>query len=535
MRPNQSRAWGFPLLLAVFFVAVGSAPYLYGYAIADEDEVFAGFVGRGTPGANSYFAFARQAAEGPALVTNLYAPESPSRAYFNPEWWVMGQAARWSGWTLETWFHIGRAISAAAFLLAAYHLCAVFLARERDRQAALLLIAFGAGFGWIVVAANALTGAGLPPTNDAQGVTVFGYLMNKPHFMRAGAFAALQYAWLIRGDQTGRRRYFALSGLAAAGHSVIRPYHIPESCLVLALYVAARSLRDPALFRPVSIRAAIALAAHAPAIAWQAWIFLRNPLGLGAMDAWSAPGVFELIGWFGLPLAAILIHLGFVVVRGEGWKPSLSAPVIWLAAAALLGQAAPWFPWGVESYFAWVLAPPLLFMRHTAPALIGWTGAGPSRRLLTACLIALAALPTNLLVYADFFRGLHAPTPPWRYFVSSEVLSALDWLSENAPEEAVVLASHDTSQFIPRYANFKVVTGQDALTPNYREANAHMARFFQSGDDDGFKRWLRARHGVAYVLHGPWERALGDFDPAAHAWLQPLHTTGDVTVYRVQP
>lgn len=534
MHPIQRREWLFPLLLAAFFVVAGTAPYVYGYQSAGSDEVFMGFVGRGTPGANSYLAFARQVEAGSDRTTNLYNPHAPSRAYFNPEWWCMGAAARLSGLPLLFWFHTGRVLSAVAFLLAAYYLCAAFLNGIAARRAALALIAFGAGFGWLLAGINALAGTDLGLTNDARGVTIFGYLMNKPHFIRAGAFAALQYAWLIRGDQTGKTRYFLLSGLAASGHSLIRPYHIPEACLTLALYFAARTWGNRTAARTTFGHVFASALGHVPAIVWQAFVYLKNPLGLGAMDAWPPFLLLALIGWFGLPLAAILIQFGVRVLRGGAAGPHLSVPVLWLAAAALLLHAHPWFPWGVESYFPWIFAPPLLFLRHTWPRIAGWCDTANRRRIAIA-LLALACLPTNLMVYTQFFTTLHRPQEPWRYYLDRDTLDAIGWLRDNAPEEATVIASHATSQFIPRLANLRVLTGQDALTPNYRAMNSHVLRFFQSPGDDAFKKWLCREQGAAYVLAGPEERALGIVGLETYRWLAPVHSAGATTVYRVSP
>jgi len=533
MHPIERREWLFPLFLTLFFVVAGSFPYVYGYHAANPDEVFMGFVGRGTPGANSYLAFARQVEEGNTLTTNLYNPHGPSRAYFNPEWWLMGAAARMSGLPLLFWFHAGRVLSVLAFLSAAYYLCATFLDSPGKRRAALALIAFGAGFGWLFTLVNAMTGVDLDITNDARGVTIFGYLMNKPHFIRAGAFAALQYAWFIRGDATSRTRYFFLSGLAASGHSLIRPYHIPEACLVLALYFAVRTWRDRDRVGAHFTNVAAAALGHAPAIAWQVWVYLANPLGLAGMDAWQPFSLLALIGWFGLPLAAILIHLLLNAVSGRLVNPELSLPVLWLAAATLLLQAHPWFPWGVESYFPWVFAPPLLFLRYTWPKILAWGGTAPRRQLIYAVLV-IAVAPTNSLVYAKFFATLHQPEGMWQYYLSQDTLDAIAWLRENAPEESVVLASHDTSQFIPRLANLRAVTGQDALTPNYRAVNGQVLRFYQGSGDDGFKQWLCRQQGVRYVFSGTSEGAFGIVDFGAYPWLVQVYAQGSVTIFAVK-
>jgi len=533
----QRREWLFPAVLALAFIAIGSLPYSYGYDIAPEDSEFMGFVGRGTPGANSYLAFARQAAEGRNGFTNLYTPASPGGAYYNPEWWVMGRAAQWAGLSLIAAFHVGRALSVLAFALAAYYLCAVSLRGVGRRRAALLLITCGTGLGWVLYAVNAGLGTSLALSLDAQGVNIFGHLVNKPHFIRAGVFAALQYAWFIRGEQTGRTGYFALSGLAAAGHSLIRPYHIPEALLFLLLYGVLRVWARPENGMRLGFQLGLCALCHGPVILWHALVYLKNPLGLHALDAWNSVFFLPLLLWLGLPFAALC---GFVLWQGYRRAPVdwRATPVLalWLLTALLLAQCHPYFQWGVESYFPWVLAPPILFLRHVWPRLEKLhriTGLPPWLRGAAMAAIAAAVFPGTLLTYGKFFADLRHPESPWQYYLDRGTGTAIVWLGEHASERGVVLASHDTSQFIPRLANLRTVTGQDVLSANYRQHNAWVARFFQSPGDDGFKAWLCRELGVTHVIAGPFERAIAGAHFTPPRWLEPLRTFGETTVYAV--
>lgn len=536
MQPITPREWFFPLALALVIAVLGTFPYIAGYRAAPPDEVFMDFVGRDIAGANSYFAFARQAAEGRTGLTNLYTPGAPSRAYYNPEWWLMGALSRWTGLSLVALFHIDRVVTVFAFSLAVYYLAAVFLHGRRERRAALLLIACGSGFGWLVWLLNRVAGTELPLPWDIQGVSPFAYLMNKPHFMRAGVCAALGAAWFIRGVQTDRLGCFCAAGVAAAAHSIVRPYHIPESLLFLGLFVLAQAQRGIPV--PRALRQALACAlCHLPVIIWYVWLWWSNPLGLEGFHAWQPALFLAQIFWYGLPFAALLLHLAVVVASsgGEG-KPEFSVPVLWLAAAFLLVQASPWFPWGVESYFAWILAPPLLFIKHTWPALSAWIErrSRPARlRRFAMAAIALAVLPSSLFAYADFFHDLRHPDPRERYYLPRDLLNAMEWLGEQDALEPVVLAGLEISAFLPRIANLRVVSGQDALSAHYYMRNDWVARFFMSAGDDGFKQWLCREQRVAWVLWGPFEQHGSYMNPGDHPWLQPAYTSGPVTVYRV--
>lgn len=513
----------------------GSLPYLYAGYATQPGEAFMGFIGRGTPGANSYFAFSRQVAEGNNWLTNLYTPHAPSRAYFNLEWWVIGLAARATGLSLQALFHIERVTAVLLFLVAAYYLCAVFLVSPRERRIALGLIALGSGFGWVIEVADHFFHMTLPTSLDTQGVTLFSYLMNKPHFIRAGACAALQYAWLIRGARTGQQRYFHAAGIAGASHSLIRPYQIPEACLVLGLYAAVQVLQLRTPWRKALWQAAIVFLWNLPVIAWHTSIYLQNPLGLGPMHAWQPMYFFAQIVWLGLPFAALMVYVGLRAVRVHR-APGLSIPVLWLLSAMVLLQLYPVFPWGVESYFPWVLAPPLLFVKHVLPPIALWCRARPAARALRGLAVGLACcavLPGNAINYARFFTTLHDPVAPWRYYLPLTVRGSVDWLAKHAPPESVVLASHDTSQFVPRLADFRVVSGQDVLSANYRERNAEVLRFYAAREDNDFKLRICRENAVAFIFIGPFERALSGMNSADHPWMVPVYESEDVSIYRV--
>ena len=138
-----------------------------------------------------------------------------------------------------------------------------------------------------------------------------------------------------------------------------------------------------------------------------------------------------------------------------------------------------------------------------------------------------------MLAYGKFFRDLPHPDPLWQYYLADDVIAATTWMESNLQESNVVLASQDTSQFIPRLVDVRVLTGQDVLAPRYREKNSFLLRFFQSPGDDGYKRWMCRHLGVTHVLIGPWEQEIAYQDYGVHPWLVPVFEQGEVTVYRV--
>ena len=137
--------------MALIITVLGSLPYAYGYASAPEGQRFMGFVGRGTPAANAYLMFARQAREGDPSMHNQYQPVPPDRYYLNLEWWAFGMLAPITGGSLIAIFHLGRVLSVFAYCLALYYFLGVLLRADQQRRYAFFFILFGTGFGWLVL------------------------------------------------------------------------------------------------------------------------------------------------------------------------------------------------------------------------------------------------------------------------------------------------------------------------------------------------------------------------------------------------
>ena len=161
-----------------------------------------------------------------------------------------------------------------------------------------------------------------------------------------------------------------------------------------------------------------------------------------------------------------------------------------------------------------------------------WARRPQGIRLALIAAFVVLTLSTNVLVYLNFFRELHRPVAPWRYYVPKSLIAAGTWLDTHAQDTPVVLASNDSSQFLPRLAHVRVVSGQDALTPNYPQRNGDVLRFFGSPEDDGFKRWICGQWHVDYILVGPFE-SQSAFKPEVHPWLKQVYAEGGSALYQV--
>jgi len=553
--------YGFAAVLAAAVVVAGSLPYVYGYGHAGDGSRFMGFVGRGVFGLNGYMMLARQAQDGWHLFENLTTSDDVPRVFFNLEWWLFGKMARWTGLSLIAVFHVWRAATAVLFVFSVHYLLRLCLDTPFQRKLALAWTVLGSGFGWILWSASRtitllfpathawaqdqlvstvrLEGLLFPMPVDVTGVSAPAYLLNQPHFLRALAFSALTYAFLLAGERTGRRACFLLSGVAAAIHAMIRPYNIPETYLVFALFPMLLCLRDGRFAWARFKNYALAGLILAPVVVYYAYLAHAHAMGSRG-PSWRPRLFVDHVLWFGLPFVLMLCSF-----RGVGHvrqaRPAGILLGLWVLVAFLIEQAYPYYRTGQEAAFAaYVIVPPILAM---GPLRAGHAWLCDSGRLrwleprsgrfkrATAVAIVLFCMPSFGIAYARMFTGLRDRPAP--YYSSDDVLGALGWLAANAQRHDTVLAGFETGQLVPRIAGVKTYQGHYMITSNHAPKRADAQRFYGRPGDDAFKRQLVTGHRIRFVFVGPSERQPGGMEPTEHDWLKRRFSQGDAAVYEV--
>jgi hypothetical protein len=143
----------------------------------------------------------------------------------------------------------------------------------------------------------------------------------------------------------------------------------------------------------------------------------------------------------------------------------------------------------------------------------------------------LIVLPTNLYLWA--WRFVELARHDYPFYLYKDETAALDWLRENSSPEDVVFSSIDLGQYVPAISGNTAFLAHWAQTVRFYDKRERVARFFDAAVADSERARTVHAFDVAYVLHGPAERALGGYDPATTSWLNLVYSERQVNVYSV--
>jgi len=343
----------------------------------------------------------------------------------------------------------------------------------------------------------------------------------------------------------------AAAGLVMTLLTFFHPYDVVPMIAAVwlgAAVVGAAGRRFP---RRELETAAIATAVWLPALAYNAWIFAKNP----AMRAWDVQNVMttpepsRLV--IGLGMGGALAILALVRLR------EMSRPLLFMAAwfaahlvlihlplrfqRRMIGGIQ--FPTAALATFALAIwcAPPLARALSRRPTWVKWRralGAAPvgATVLAIACAVfPLKAAGPRRIVQLEWAELRRVRYPAW---VRDTEVAALRALDRIPAQGLTVFSSYEMGGLVPPWTGHKTYLGHYALTVDAQRKRGEIARFFSAGElDDVFRLDVLRRAGATHLLYGEHERALGGFDPATRPWLRETFRAeggaGAVVIYEI--
>jgi hypothetical protein len=476
---------------------------------------------------------------------------------------LLGKVAAVTGLSLIVTYHLARLVFDALLLIVIYRFLAMFTGARAVRRIAFLLIIFSGGLGWLLLLTGHSVWLGDYPI-DLISPEAFTYLilLALPHLALARTLLLLGLMSLWQGERGTRheaaRRFafhippFVLAGVCWLGMGLLVPFDIA----VVGAIVSAGLIADAIAHRRINWRAVrralLAGLIAAPILIytfvlvgtdpiWQVWaaqLIILSPHPLHYVAGYLLMGILALFGIFRSPHSAtpalhpqrgasvrnpqllgwivivpFLIYLPFNSQRRliESWQ----IPLIYFAAIGLVYVGLP--AWRRSRFVKWLSG----FRRYSVHGLRSW--------LLTSLVIFSAA--TYVLLLVDQSMRMMGQTPP--SFRDGHEVEALRWLDQRVTFDDVILSSFDTGNYLPAQVDARAFLGHGPETAHSRDKSELVAKFYDSATADDWRRQFLSEWPITYVLVGPLEKALGDFDPTHTDYLALEYDQAGYQIYRV--
>jgi hypothetical protein len=523
----ERREWAWAAGFAALVMALTTLPYLVGGLSQTRDWRFGGFV-LGVEDGNSYIAKMGQGARGAWLFTLPYSSEPQRGVPLFELHLLLGKLAGPGHAAQVLIYHAARIVFGFALLLISYLFLAEFLPDVGQRRLGLALVALGGGLGWLLtlMGLDHLFGS-LPIDFYSPEAYTFLILYALPHLAAARCLFLLGLLAYLRGRGVA-------AGLMLFAASLIQPLSVLLAWVVVVIDFALAWLlahsrliakhpfgtshgsRSP--FVPLTT-----LLLSSPFTLYTLGLFSVDPI----LKQWNAQNILPSPN----PIHYLLGYSVLLSFGVGGWRalskrnPDLARFVAGWALAVPFMLYAPLTPQRrlVEGFQL-----PLVTL-----AVIGLAEATRAYRRWLSLLVLTVTLPTSALLLAGGMAAARAPAEP--LFHPADQLAAFEWLADNAEPGQVVLSSFETGNALPAYTPLVAYIGHGPESVFLAQKQPRVAAFYHRSAPDADRRRLLADGRIAFVLFGPHERALGDFDPARVEYLRWRFSSGAYAIYEVMP
>jgi len=194
----RRREWRWVLIVGLAALAVTCVPYLLGWALATPERAFGGCIFLADD-CYSYLAKMARAVRGEWLFQIPYTPEPHARTLLYVFYLLLGKVAALAGLSPVVTYHLARVVFGLGLLLTVYRFLAVFTERVAVRRLAWLMVTFGGGLGWLLIALGQYNWLGTPPLDFylPEGFT-FLVLSSSPHLAAAQSLLLWGILFLLR-------------------------------------------------------------------------------------------------------------------------------------------------------------------------------------------------------------------------------------------------------------------------------------------------------------------------------------------------
>lgn len=539
-RPIQRKEYRFVAAYIAIILCMTSLPYLAAEMASGDDWHFNGFL-FGVEDGNAYLGKIRLGLEGHWNFYLFYTSEAHDsapliylpyifaghviRLVFNP------QTPTSSFVAIVVAFHILRLFFSTFLITATYLFIARFIASASGRVLALILATVGGGLGWLLIILTGSEWLGSPPPEFyiPEG---FGFLVlfGLPHIALARGALLLGFVYLFKTlDPPHRNWRWAIAaglcwlvvGLGVAFYLVI------IYCLMLAwgALVWLKQKRFPLV---LTLRGTVAVSMTLPLFFYFMALFTFDD----TFSQWSAQNILASPH----PLQYLLAYLLFIAFSMIGgiwlWKNRPNEAVLLLLGWVLVVPLLVYLPINVQRRMAEGVIIPLAILTVIGLQLVVYQSSQRSFyrrwRQSRAIFMVYFGISTALFLMASTLNGLSTNPPVHR---PQEEVAAIDWLSDYANPNAIVLSTLETGNFIPARANLRVFIGHGPETIHSETKRDLVEAFFTGVMTDTEREALLEDYQISFVFYGEEEQLL--VENARPQWIGNMRLVYEQGNYRI--
>ena len=526
----SKKEWRWVSLWALLIMIITSLPYLYGFLLSTPEQQFSGFV-LGVEDGNSYLAKMRLGADRGWLFYLPYTPEPHQGAYIYIFYLLLGKINAGLPVSAPFIYHLARFIFGLGLLYAIYYFIVHFDKNIPRRRFAFLLVAFGSGLGWLLISLGLTSRFGLPLDVYVPEGFIFLLLLNLPHLALAESllFLALLLTWRswmndAWGPAVGAGVALLIMSLMASFYLAVFAATLGGFWLVLFIN------KQPGLW-PVLPKISLPLFIAAPVPLYQIYVFISNPVFRvwGQQNIILSPPIWHYLLAYGLLILP-------AIYGGRHWLTNVQTPAarrnaLFLIVWCVIFPALVYLPFNLQRRLVVGVQVPLAILATRGLFRFYEQRLATSRQTIAQIGTLFFFSLTNLLILTGAFLTLSGRGQP--VFQPTTTIEAMQWLADQT-EGDIVLATYDTGNLLPVYANVRTFVGHGPETVNSEVKRAQALRFFSNGVDDAWRRDLLTEFNIAYVYYGPAEQVTGDFAPDQAPYLEKIYDNKGVQIFKVK-
>jgi len=574
------------LWFGLLVMILTSFPYVLGYARQGEIWQFTGFV-FGVEDGNSYIAKMISGSYGAWLFKTPYTTSIQRGVIAFLPYLALGKLAFDGGIheQLVVLYHIFRIGGGMLAVLATYDFLSIIITNIGLRRIGLVLCILGGGLGWLGI----ILGSKSMPLEFYSPET-FGFLslFGIPHLSLARATFLWSLVIYLRfvssGDPSWWRQSIRL-GLLWLATAVAQPITALVLGILIGLHCLATGLWQILRKMPLTLRGARKKYVT-PSPANSGVDFVRDlDSSVTTLPRNDVPNKGELEKglrkWLGIVLmvfvsffipAPFLLYNYFsfstdpflrtwtaqnLILSPEPAQYLLAYGLVLPFAIAGIFQLLRRDAWMGMFFTAWMLALPLLayapfnlqrrllegawigLVALAVAGMEGWREAALSssntwiKARYSSRWILLLAFPTTIMLIVGGLLATWRPSMP--VFRLNDEIQAFAYLRQSASPGEVILASFDTSNALPAWAPLRVVIGHGPESVALTNLRPQVEAVYSSGWSADKRKQFFNEYDVRYVIWGPMERKLGEWDPGIASYLKKAFEVGEFQIFEVIP